>query len=314
MSVSTTSLPKIFSYISEAIQPGIKPNPHRSEVEPASYTWFDSHGVDTGETRQGFGDSQIGLLIALAFPDADAPRFRKLMDLSLWWLCFQNIANGGGLNTPEEMRGTMDAIMQAVNDQSAPSSNLPLAAMVQSCFQRMTKDASPSVIQRFTAGLDEYLQACYQQKFNRSSTPTLEECIELRRGTVGKNLWAAVLQYAGGLDLPDQVVNNQSFSELANASADLSNMAEDIYSSIQGGQGAYSINIVSAVMHHNHLDRNDSIEFLDPLIRRRMGEYQDLKAKLPSYGPELDKQVAQYCQIIDQNILALVQWAFSISG
>ncbi|KAH7334106.1 isoprenoid synthase domain-containing protein [Rhizoctonia solani] len=316
MSGSTTSLPEVFSYIAEAIQSGTKSNPHRSEVEPASYAWFDSYGIDTGETRQELTSSNFGLLVALGFPDTNASRYRTILDLSLWWICFQGMAAGGGLNNPEEMKGSMDAILRAVNDPNAPSSNLPLAAMVQSCFQRMVQDASPLVIQRFVAGLDDYLQACYQQKFNRPSIPTLDECIELRRGTLGTDFWAATFQYADGLDLPDQVVNHQTLSEFSNAAADLSNMLEDIYSSIRpgGGQGTYSINIVSAVMHHNRLDCNDAIKLLDPLIRRRMEEYQDLKAKLPSFGPGLDDQVAKYVQSADRNIVAMVEWASSSTG
>ncbi|KAH7334176.1 hypothetical protein B0J17DRAFT_771212 [Rhizoctonia solani] len=121
------------------------------------------------------------------------------------------------------------------------------------------------------------------------------------------NLWAAVLQYEQGLDLPDQVVNHQSFSEFTKAGTDLSNLAEDIYSSIRGLQGAHSINIVSAVMHHNRLDLNGSIDFLDQMIRGRLDEYQNLRTKLSSFEGGKDEGVVKETGAADLDKLAPAQ-------
>ncbi|CAE6478721.1 unnamed protein product [Rhizoctonia solani] len=219
----------------------------------------------------------------------------------LWYFSFQGMVDSNTFNGPEEMRGAMDAIMQAVNDSGSSSSNLQQAAMIQSCFQQMMQDAPPLVIQRFVTGLEEHTHARFQEKYNQSTIPSPEEYIKLRR---------AMFQYAQGLDLPDQVVDHQSVSELTNTGMDIFNLANDIYSLTRVAQGAHQLNILSVVMHHNNLDLQGSINFADQLIQKRLEKYMDIKAKLPLFGPGLDEQVVQYTQSIEYAILGLVEWAF----
>ncbi|CAE6426476.1 unnamed protein product [Rhizoctonia solani] len=310
MSGSTISLPRIPSYIAEAFQLPTELNPHQSEVEQASYAWFDSYEIYADEKRQRFFDCQFGLFAALCFPNAEAARFRITLDFTLWFFSFQMMVDGDAFNSPEEMKAATDAIMRAVSDPNAPSSNFQPAALIQSCFERIKQDGVPQTIQRFVAGLDEYTHACFQEKFNRSAIPALEECIERRRATSGMNLWTSVFQYTLGLDLPDKVLDHQSVSGLALAGTDLFNLTDDIYSSIRATRNAYPFNIVSVVMHHNNLDLNGSINFLDRLVRDRLDKYQNSRARVPSFGPGLDEQVAQYARSIEHAIKGLSEWAF----
>ncbi|CAE6426426.1 unnamed protein product [Rhizoctonia solani] len=310
MSESTLSLPKLSSYTSEAFQIRTEVNPHQSEVEPESYTWFDSYGIHTGDERQKFIDARFSLLASLCFPNAVTSRFRNTMDFMLWYFSLQGMADGDVFKSPEGMKGAMDAIMRAVNDPSAPSSNFQPATMLQSCFQRMVQDQPPLVVKRFVDGLDEYTHARFQERFDRPTVPTLEECIKMRRGTTGMNLWSSVFRYAQDLDLPDQLVDHESLTELDKAGVDTFNLSGDIYSSIRFRGRTHPLNIVSVVMHQNNLDLQSSINFVEQLMRKRLNEFVDIKAKLPDFGPGLNEQVAQYARTIEHCIHGQLEWAF----
>ncbi|KAH7320525.1 isoprenoid synthase domain-containing protein [Rhizoctonia solani] len=310
MSVSTISLPKLPSYITEAFRISAQTNPHRSKVSPASYVWLDNYGIYADEKRQKFIDSRFDLAAALCFPHADLSHLRIILDIMLWYFSFQGMVDSNAFNSPEKMRSAIDDMMRAVNDPSSPSSNFQPAAMIQYCVQRMMQDAPPLVIQRFVTGLEEHTHAHFQEKYNRSTIPSPEEYIKLRRGTSGMNLRKAMFQYAQGLDLPDQVVDHQSVSELTDTGMDIFNLANDIYSVTRVVQGAHQLNILSVIMYHSDLDLQGSIDFADQLIRKRLEKYIDIKAKLPSFGPGLDEQVVQYIQNIEYAILGFVEWAF----
>ncbi|KAH7334177.1 isoprenoid synthase domain-containing protein [Rhizoctonia solani] len=310
MSGSTLFVPQFSSYTAEAFKIHTEANPHQSEVEPASNAWFDSYGVYTDEQRQRFIEFKFSLLASLCFPNAEISRFRTTMDFMLWYFSFQGMVDGDFFKSPEEMKSAMDAMVRAANDLNSPSSNFQPAAMIQSCLQRMVHSQPHVEVQRFVAGLDEYMHARFQEKFNLSPIPTLEECFELRRNTAGMNLWTSVFRYARGLNLPDQVVNHESLSELTKAGMDTFNMAGDIYASIILRGGAHPLNAVSIVMHHNGLDLQGSINFVEQLMRKRLDEYLKIKAKLPSFGPSLDEQVAQYAQTIEHCMHGHLEWAF----
>jgi hypothetical protein len=63
-------------------------------------------------------------------------------------------------------------------------------------------------------------------------------------------------------------------------------------------------------MEHNKLNLDGAIEFVNKLTRQRLDEYVAAKAKLPSFGPGLDEQVAQYLQGIEYCVQGFIEWTF----
>ncbi|CAE6399129.1 unnamed protein product, partial [Rhizoctonia solani] len=131
MSVSMVSLPKLSSYITEAFDICAQTNPHHPEIAPASYAWLESYEIYTNEKCQKFINAKFDLAAALCFPRTDVSRLCIILDIMLWYFSFQGMVDSNAFNGPEEMRGAMDAIMQAVNDLGSSSPNLQQAAMIQ---------------------------------------------------------------------------------------------------------------------------------------------------------------------------------------
>ena len=63
-------------------------------------------------------------------------------------------------------------------------------------------------------------------------------------------------------------------------------------------------------MEHNKLGVEDAIGYVNQHIRTRVDEYVGAKAKLPSFGPKLDAQVAQYIQGIEHFVQGFIDWSF----
>ncbi|KAH7334145.1 isoprenoid synthase domain-containing protein [Rhizoctonia solani] len=314
MSASKVSLPKVSSYISEAFQIRTQVNPDYHKAESESFEWFDKFELYTGDKRRMFLDSGIILACALCCPKADYSRFRITSDFSLAFFSFEDMLKGGNISNHEEMKGAIDAVMRVVHDPSAPTPSFKPAAMLQSCFQRMAQHASPALVQRIVTGLDEYIETCFQERLNRSMStiPDLDEYIKQKRGTGAAKVFSSMLQFRQSLDLPDQVINDQSVSELTAAGCDIFVLVRELCSSIPAMRGTDSLNILSVVMHHNKdLDLNGAIEFVDQMIKKRVEEYLSLKTNMTSFGPDLDEQVAEFAQAMENSIHGFVETIFS---
>ncbi|KAH7334146.1 isoprenoid synthase domain-containing protein [Rhizoctonia solani] len=304
------SLPDVSSYTSKVF--GIKVNPYHHEVEPESYEWFDNYGIHTGSKRRKFFESGFGLMTAMCYPDCDFAHLRIAMDLVLWLFAFDDMTDGGALDSIVGMKRAADVTMKVLREPDSPPPNFKVAATIQNCFNRMRLDGTPMMLRRFVDSLDYYTEACFQQKVHRSTDniPTIQEYIQLRRDTSAMKIAFAVLEYTLGLDLPDEVANHPVVVELAIAGNDILTWANDIYSfPIEFARGD-THNLVCVAMHHNNLGLEDAIDFVNQLTKQRLNEYVEVKAKLPSFGPGLDKQVARYIEGIEYCVQGFIDWTF----
>lgn len=63
-------------------------------------------------------------------------------------------------------------------------------------------------------------------------------------------------------------------------------------------------------MWNEQLDLEGAMDYVDQLTRKRVQEYVDAKAKLRSFGPELDDKVALYIQGIEYWVQGAIDWTF----
>ncbi|CAE6511776.1 unnamed protein product [Rhizoctonia solani] len=303
-------LPNVLAYTSKVF--GLECNPHYQQVEAESYAWYDSFGIGTDVKRQKFCDAGFGLMTGLCYPDCDFAHLRVVMDFVLWLFSFDDLTDAGGLDSIQGMKRAVEVTMKVLRDPTSQPPKFKVAAMLHSYFTRMCQNGSSATIKHFVDAVDFYTQAVFQQKVNRSAdrTPTIEEYIQLRRDTSAMKIAWAVLEYSLDMDLPDEVVNHPIVKELADAGNDILTWANDIYSfPIEFARGD-THNFVCVAMEHKKLNLEGAIEFVNQLTRDRLDEYVAAKAKLPSFGPAVDKQVAQYIQGIEYCVQGFIDWTF----
>ncbi|CAE6422309.1 Presilphiperfolan-8-beta-ol synthase Short=PSPS [Rhizoctonia solani AG-1 IB] len=308
---SQIRMPDISGYTGEVF--ALKVNPHWHEAEAGSYAWFDSYGIHSGAKRQEFFDTGFGLMASMAYPDADLEHLRPSMDFILWLFAFDDMTDEGGLrDSIERVKQAIDVTMNVLRNPDGPQPKFKIAATLHSFFNRMRANATPATIQRFVDSSDLYTQAILQQTVNRSAdeVPTVEEFIQLRRDTSAVKMVFAVLEYSLGLDLPDEVHDDPIVAELSLAGNDILTWANDVYSfPIEQARGDTQ-NLVFITMWDKKLDLEGAMDYVDQLTRKRVQEYVEAKAKLRSFGPELDDKVALYIQGIEYWVQGAIDWTF----
>ncbi|CAE6450414.1 unnamed protein product [Rhizoctonia solani] len=308
---SQIRIPDICGYTGEVF--ALKVNPHWHEAEAGSYAWFDSYGVHSGSKRQEFFDNGFGLMASMTYSDADLEHLRPAMDFILWLFAFDDMTDEGGLrDSVDRVKQAIDVTMNVLRNPDGPHPKFKIAAALHSFFNRMRANANPATIQRFVDSSDLYTQAILQQTVNRSAdtVPAVEEFIQLRRETSGVKMTFVVLEYSLNLDLPDEVHNDPIVAELALAGNDILTWANDIHSfPIEQAHGDTQ-NLVFIAMWDKKLGLEEAMDYVSQLIRKRVQEYLEAKAKLRSFGPELDDNVAIYIQGIEYWIQGAIDWVF----
>ncbi|KAH7334074.1 isoprenoid synthase domain-containing protein [Rhizoctonia solani] len=303
-------LPDITGYTSKIF--AAKCNPYQLQTELESYKWFDSYDIIPDNKCQKFFGSGLGLMTAMCYPDTDPERFRLTLDFVLWLFTFDDMTDAGALDDVGRMKLAVDLTMQVLLDPQTPPPKFKIAAALQSCFNRMRSDSSPSTIQRTIEAIDFYTQAVLQQKVNRADdrVPTIEEYIQLRRDTSAMRIAFVGIEYAQGLTLPQEVHDDPIIMELALAGNDILTWANDIYSFPVETSRGDTHNFVCVAMWNKQLDLESAIAYVDQMTRDRLQEYTEAKAKLRSFDAHIDIQVARYIQGIEYCVQGFLDWTF----
>ena len=81
--------------------------------------------------------------------------------------------------------------------------------------EKFERKAGPNCKRRFLSGSCQYLESVIDEKrLNGCKESTLEEYHEFRRRNAGTTPFFALIEYARGIDLPDDVFNDDIFMSL----------------------------------------------------------------------------------------------------
>ncbi|KAF8748350.1 hypothetical protein RHS01_10889 [Rhizoctonia solani] len=287
-------------------------NPHHDEAEAGSLAWFDNYGLHAGPQREEFLNARYCLLASYCYPDADLEHLRPVMDFIIWLVAYDDMADEGEFcDSIEALKHAFGITLNFLRNPDAPHPNLKYLAALKSFYSRMRENGNPAALCRFVEGAEGYMQAALQDTMNRATGKvlTIDEYIQLRAESSGVKWAYAALEYAHGIELPNKVHEDPIVSELALAGNQILTWSNDIYSfSLEQAKG-YTHNILFVIMWNKQVDLQGAVDFVEGMILKRIKEYIDAKALLPSFGPEIDHQVAKYIQGIEYCIQANISWS-----
>ncbi|CAE6435629.1 unnamed protein product [Rhizoctonia solani] len=303
-------IPDIAGYIRDIFT--LKLNPYHEEAEATSLAWFDSYGLHSGPEREKFLSARYCLLASYCYPEAHLERLRPVMDFIIWLVAFDDMVDEGEFcDSIETLKYAFGVTLNFLRNPDGPHPNLKYLIALKSFYDRMRANGSPTALHRFVKGAERYMEAAVKDTIDRAAGRdlTIDEYIQLRAESSGVEWAYAALEYSHGIELPDEVHSDPVVSELALAGNQILTWMNDIYSfSLEQAKG-YTHNILFVVMNNKKVELQAAVDFVEEMIKKRIKEYLDTKASLPSFGPELDNQVTRYIQGIEYCIQANINWS-----
>ncbi|CDO70012.1 hypothetical protein BN946_scf184354.g14 [Trametes cinnabarina] len=284
-------------------------HPDGDAVAAQSVKWLDEGCPELShKARSALYGLQAGELTAYCYPYCPAERLRVVSDFMNFLFHLDNISDGMMRKGTEALS---DIVMNALwlPDRYVPTScpgkpqpaTEPSAGkMARDYWMRCIEDAKPGPQARFKENLELFFEAVHQQARDREAglMPDLESYIGVRRDTSGCKPVFDLIEYAMDIDLPDFVVAHPVIKALNEGANDLVTSRGDTH------------NMIPILMQLRGLDLQSAVDFVGDLCKQTIDAFVANQQNIPSFGPDIDRDVALYVQGLQDWIVGSLHWSF----
>ncbi|KAH7928123.1 terpenoid synthase [Leucogyrophana mollusca] len=311
MSSSETPAPTKFilpDLVTDCTYP-LRLNPSCYKVARAAERWL-LRGAHLSEARATkFMGLKAGELTAACYPDTDAFHLRVCSDFMNWlfnmddWLDEFDVADTWGMR-----ECCISAFRDPINFQTDKLGG----KMSKSFFRRFIKTGGPGCTERFIHTMDLFFIAVVQQADDRANgvVPDLESYITVRRDTSGCKPCFALIEYAAKIDLPDEVMSHPCIQAMEEATNDLVTWSNDIFSYNVEQSRHDTHNMIVVIMRERGLDLQGAVDFVGRYCKGSIERFERERAALPSWGEDIDRDVAIYIDGLQNWIVGSLHWSF----
>jgi len=196
---------------------------------------------------------------------------------------------------------------------------------------RLYKHAKPNCQRRFYQACADYVDAVGKEAEHRVQGKVLDlvSFDRLRRDNSATYPCFGLFEYALDIDLPDEVVEHPTFKNLQDLGCDLiwwGNVSlrrpdlvfdlpidplpsQDLYSyDLEQSRGLEGSNVLTVLMEANNFTLQEAADRGDVLFGDIMSRFIAERRKLPSWGPDLDRDVNRYVDTICHWIVGNLHW------
>ncbi|KAJ7598925.1 isoprenoid synthase domain-containing protein [Mycena floridula] len=282
---------------------------HRKYITTATKKWLFKDGNLMGRKKDSYHGLKAGLLTAMCYPKAGAPQLRVCNDFLTYLFHLDNLSDDMDHNGTQT---TADVVLNSLYHPNTYHSPARVGKMTRDYWKRLMTTASPGTQQRFIETFDFFFQSVTEQANDRAAgvIPDLESYIALRRDTSGCKTSFVLIEYANNLDIPDEVMDHPIIRNLGEAANDLVTWSNDIFSyNVEQSKGD-THNMIPVIMNSHGLDLQSAVDFVGDLCKQSIDRFNSDRADLPSWGPEIDRDVAIYVQGLADWIVGSLHWSF----
>ncbi|KAF8629977.1 hypothetical protein AX17_005542 [Amanita inopinata Kibby_2008] len=275
----------------------------------ASERWLLRGANHNKKRRAAFMGLKAGELTAACYPDADAPHLRVCDDFMNYlfnlddWLDEFDVEGTCGME-----KCCIGAMRNPINFQTDKKAGI----LTKSFFSRLVQTAGPGCRERFIESMQLFFTAVAQQALDRASgmTPDLESYITVRRDTSGCKPCFQLIEYVGRFDLPQEVVEHPVIQSLEEATNDLVTWSNDIFSYNVEQSRNDTHNMIPVMMAQKGLNLQEAVDFVGECCRVSIERFETDRQLIPSWGPEIDRDVAKYVDGLQNWIVGSLHWSF----
>ncbi|KAF4984010.1 hypothetical protein FZEAL_715 [Fusarium zealandicum] len=252
----------------------------------------------------------FAFFISVAAPHAPPQKLKTMCDWGNWVFPFDDMFDEGDLKSDQEgSQKVIDSLMNAMIDRPFSGPKLPVVEAHDDVFQRLAEASPRGVSQRFARAMEDYADgvARHVDHFSLDRVPEVQEMLETRQLSAGVTPLYHLVEYAHGLELPDEVFEDPTIQTLERLGVDF--VANDILSYRKEENDACPFSMVAACRMTGQSPQQ-AFNTVGGLLEERYQDWNDSIRRLPSWGPDIDDQVRQYIEGIQNVVQANISWSF----
>ncbi|KAJ3766764.1 isoprenoid synthase domain-containing protein, partial [Lentinula raphanica] len=236
-------------------------------------------------------------------------QFRTCCDFINVLFVIDEISDG---QNGKDARATGQISINAMRDPDFDDGST-LCKITKDFRERHMNTMGPNAARRFLDQFDEYIECVSKEAELREQDEVLDfaSFINIRRGNSAVRLCFELIEQALGLDLPQEVVSDLTFMEAYWAAVDMVWLSNDLYSyDMEQSKGLDGVNFITVFMKENNIDLQAASDCVGSYFKQLMDRHVDARKRLPSWGPEIDADVARWLAAMIRWVRGNLDWSF----
>ncbi|KAG4266805.1 hypothetical protein FPRO04_13100 [Fusarium proliferatum] len=287
-------------------------NPNYETVKPISERWLSEKCSFSPRMKKRVEFCDFAIFISIAAPDATFEKLKTMCDWGNWVFPFDDMFDEGSLKSdPKRSQVVIDSLMADMLDQTYTSTKSAVVQAHDDIFRRVSKGSTVGARRRFALAMKQYTDGVvhHVKQFSTNSIPSIQEMLDTRRLSSGVTPLYHLIEYAHDIKLPDEVFENPVIQKLELLGADFVLLSNDILSYRKEENDDCPFSMVAACRMTGQSPQ-EAFDTVGNLLEERYQDWRSAIEQLPSWGREIDMNVARYIQGIQNVVQANITWSF----
>ncbi|KZV74617.1 terpenoid synthase [Peniophora sp. CONT] len=289
-------------------------NPHYERAAAESRAWVAKHTQDTfdDQERVSFAMGCSELLVANTYPHAEFVELRTVCDLVNLLFVIDEVSDK---QSGADARETGNVYLSALRDADWDDGSV-ISRMTKEFRARFMLSCGPRSFERFLQYNTDYVACVAREAELREAHTVLSppDYRDLRRENSAVRVCFGLFEYTLGIDLPDEVFENDTFKAMYFAAVDMVCWANDVYSyDMEQAKGHTGNNIVTVLMQAHGFSLQAASSHIGEAYAEFMRGYLSAKAQLRYYSfgdVQLDLDVVSYIEAMENWPIGNINWSF----
>ncbi|MFC3453792.1 terpene synthase family protein [Amycolatopsis speibonae] len=286
-----------------------KIHPAWRDVDESSVRWLLRYFGEDAETRR-YATGRMGMLAAMAAPQAIADRLQIYADFLMWLAVFDDgvIEEGDQATRPRELAARLRILLRVAEAPEFSRADDPVAESLRDIRRRLGNCASATQTARWVSAMRGYFfDQVYRAHLCVSRTiPTLEDYTLLRIYDTSMGVDVAMLDIISGYEITGSEVESAGFRALSELTCLLVGWDNDIISYQKEKTRAPSgQNVIDVLVKERNISLDEALMVAMRLRDRLMHRFVTLRDQIQ---PNASAPALHYLQDLASWIVGNLEW------
>jgi Terpene synthase family 2, C-terminal metal binding len=288
-------------------------NPHVDKAQQATVAWARRlRLLEHAAAHRRIHQLQCGWLCARAYPHASPETLQIVTDFGTWLFLLDDQCDEDGLGTnPDRMTRRHTRFVDVLRGIAPREHDEPLAHALWDLHLRMKPHAPEGWLERFGTTVEQYLSAIVWEATNRrrGHIPDAASYCAMRLFTSTMYCCILLFELTEELRLPPEVYDHPDVQRLATMTNNIVSWDNDIFSVGKERRHGDVHNLVLIVAHEQQLSLQAAVDRVSMLHDAEVHAFIALAQGLPSFTPELDRELKRYIAGMRSWIRGNLDWS-----
>ncbi|MBD2440394.1 terpene synthase family protein [Nostoc sp. FACHB-110] len=289
-------------------------NRYANLLESNAIEWLIQFNLLANESSyKRFCKSNFFLLVAGAYPFCPIEELNIANDLFSWLFIWDDQCDMSDLGEkPEVLAAIQQRFIEILKGDEPTRNDISLSYALADLRKRMLKTASTEWFSHFINSFQGYFDGCVQEAANRAQgiTPDIESYIKTRSLSSAGDMTVELIEFCNHLTIPDVLRKHEIVQKLKQRTINILAWCNDIFSVPREMASNDVHNLVIVLHRQQQIPLDIAMQRAADIHNQEVKSMMNLELSLPSFGEELDAELAAYILGMRSWIRGNLDWYF----